>query len=266
MSGVGARVALGVVIAYVVLTTLAPVLAPFGEADLVGAVWQPPSADYWLGTDGLGRDMMSRLLYGGRITIGLAAVATALSFLLGVGCGLCAAIIGSWLDMLLSRLVDALMALPTLIVALLVLSVLGSSLPVLIGVTTVLEATRFFRIARSVGRDIVSTDYVEVARLRGERLFWILRREVLVNALGVLSVETALRFGFIVLFISGLSFLGLGVQPPHADWGSMVRENAIALTFGLMAPLLPASAIAGLTIALNVLVGGIGARRAFADT
>jgi peptide/nickel transport system permease protein len=254
-------VAVAVVAAYALLAAFAPWLAPFGEAQLLGTVWQPPSAAHWLGTDGLGRDMLSRLLYGGRTTISLAAMATALSFILGAGCGLSAAIIGSWLDIVLSRIVDALLALPTLIVALLVISVLGSSLLVLICVTSVLEATRFFRLSRGVGRDVMATDYVEVARLRREGLLWFLRREIFPNVVSILAAEAALRFGFIVLFISGLSFLGLGVQPPQTDWGGMVRENAIALTFGLTAPLLPALAIAGLTISLNVIAGGIGTRR-----
>jgi peptide/nickel transport system permease protein len=205
--------------------------------------------------------MLSRLLYGGRTTLGLAAASTALAFIIGVGCGLAAAVMGSWVDMALSRLVDALMALPTLIIALIVLSVLGSSIPVLIGVIAVLEATRFFRVARGAGLAVAAMDYVEVARLRGEGLLWLVRREVLINILGVVMTETALRFGFIILFISGLSFLGLGVQPPHADWGSMVRENAIALNFGRSAPLVPAIAIAGITIALNMLVGTTGVRR-----
>lgn len=255
MSRWGWRIALAVMIAYAALAIAAPLIAPYGESEIIGGVWQGPSAQHWLGTDGLGRDMLSRLLYGGRTTLGLAAASTAFAFVIGVGCGLAAAVMGSWIDMALSRLVDALMALPTLIIALIVLSVLGSSIPILIAVTAVLEATRFFRVARGAGLAVAAMDYVEVARLRGEGLLWLIRREVLINILGVIMTETALRFGFIILFISGLSFLGLGVQPPHADWGSMVRENAIALNFGRSAPLVPAIAIAGITIALNMLVG-----------
>lgn len=246
---------------YATLALCAPLLAPYPEAALAGPVWQPPGASFLLGTDDLGRDMLSRLLYGGRTTMALALTITALAFAIGGSLGFVAAITGSWLDMLLSRLVDALMALPSLILALLVLSVLGSSIPVLIGVIALLDATRVFRLSRALAMDILVMDFVEVARLRGEGLIWMMRRELLPNAAGVLAAEFALRFGFAILFISSLSFLGLGVQPPSADWGSMVRENAVAINFGVLAPLFPAAAIAGLTIAVNALVDSAGGRR-----
>ena len=168
---------------------------------------------------------------------------------------------GGWLDQLLSRAVDALMAIPTLIFALLILSVLGTSIPVLILVIAILDSTRVFRLARSLGVNIVTQDFVEVARLRGERLPWVLVREILPNAAPPLVAEFGLRFCFVFLFISALSFLGLGIQPPNADWGGMVRENAQAINFGLSAPLIPAAAIAILTIAVNLVVDWLLARR-----
>ena len=154
-----------------------------------------------------------------------------------------------------------LMAIPTLIFALLILSVLGTSIPVLILVIAVLDSTRVFRLARSLGVNIVTQDFVEVARLRGERLPWVLVREILPNAAPPLVAEFGLRFCFVFLFISALSFLGLGIQPPNADWGGMVRENAQAINFGLSAPLIPAAAIAVLTIAVNLVVDWLLARR-----
>ena len=155
---------------------------------------------------------------------------------------------------MLGRLVDIIMAFPTLIFALMVLSVLGTSIPVLVVVIALLDSTRVFRLARAVAMDIEVMDFVEVARLRGEGLWWIMRHEILPNALPPLIAEFGLRFCFVFLFISALSFLGLGIQPPTADWGGMVRENAGAITFGILTPLWPAGAIALLTIGVNLVV------------
>jgi peptide/nickel transport system permease protein len=165
-----------------------------------------------------------------------------------------AAAIGGWVDALLSRCIDIVLAVPVLISALMVLSVLGTSTPVLIGTIGVLESTRVYFVARAVARSINVHPFVAVARLRGEGLAWIMGREILPNAMPPLIAEAGLRFCFIFLFIASLSFLGLGVQPPTADLGSMVRENAQAINFGLYAPLYPAGAIAALTIGINLIV------------
>jgi peptide/nickel transport system permease protein len=231
-----------------------PWLAPYGESAVVGDVWAPPSSEFWLGTDSLGRDMLSRLLYGAQTSIAIALAITLLSFTIGVTLGFFAAVVGGWTDQGLSRFVDVLMAFPTLILALLVLSVLGSSIPVLIGVSAVLDSTRVFRLSRAVAMDVEVMDFVEVARLRGEGLWWIMRREVFPNTLPPLIAEFGLRFCFAFLFVSALSFLGLGIQPPHADWGGMVKDNANAISFGMAAPLIPAAAIALLTIGVNLVV------------
>ena len=150
---------------------------------MVGDVWAPPSAAHWLGTDNLGRDLFSRLLYGAQTSIAIALAITLLSFTIGVALGFFAAVIGGWADQVLSRLVDVLMAFPTLILALLVLSVLGSSVPVLIAVSAILDSTRVFRLSRAVAMDVAVMDFVEVARLRGEGLLWIMSREVFPNTL-----------------------------------------------------------------------------------
>ncbi len=251
---VGAMIGVAIVLINVLAAVLAPMIAPYAESDPVGDVWAPPSAEYWLGLDNLGRDMFSRLLFGARTTISIALVVTFCSFLLGIVMGFAAAILGGWIDMALSRFIDAMMAIPTLIFALIVLSVLGTSIPVLIATIAALDSTRVFRLSRAVGVNIAVMDYVEVARLRGEKLWWIMRREVLPNALPPLIAEFGLRFCFAFLFIASLSFLGLGIQPPYADWGGMVRDNAQAINFGGMAPLIPAMAIAQLTIGVNLLV------------
>jgi peptide/nickel transport system permease protein len=250
----GAWIGLAVVVINLLAALLAPVIAPYGQAELVGDVWAPPSSQYWLGLDNLGRDMYSRLLYGARTTISIALLITICSFAIGIIAGFAAAILGGWIDTALSRFVDAMMAIPTLIFGLIILSVLGTSIPVLIGTIAILDSTRVFRLCRAVGLNITVLDYVEVARLRGEGLWWVMRREVMPNALPPLITEFGLRFCFAFLFIAALSFLGLGIQPPLADWGGMVRDNAQAINFGEIAPLIPAAAIGQLTIGVNLVV------------
>jgi len=250
----GALAGFAIVFANLFAAICAPVIAPYGQADLVGDVWAGPSAQHWLGLDSLGRDMLSRLLFGARTTISIALLITLCSFVIGIVTGFSAAILGGWIDTVLSRFVDALMAIPTLISALVILSVMGTSVPVLVCTIAALDSTRVFRLCRAVGLNIAVMDYVEVARLRGETLWWIMRREVLPNALPPLITEFGLRFCFAFLFIASLSFLGLGIQPPLADWGGMVRDNAQAINFGGMAPLIPAAAIAQLTIGVNLVV------------
>ncbi|SMF77026.1 peptide/nickel transport system permease protein [Tistlia consotensis] len=243
-----------VIVTYVLVAIFAHWLAPYGETQIVGAEYLPWSDQYLLGTDNLGRDMLSRLIFGARNTVGIAFLTTCLAFLLGGLTGLLAATLRGWVDQLFSRAIDVLMAIPALIFALLILTVVGTSIPALVCVIAVLESTRVYRLARAVAMNIVVMDFVEVARLRGEGLAWIIRREILPNALPPLVAEFGLRFCFVFLFISALSFLGLGIQPPTADWGSMVRENATLITFGDITPLLPAAAIALLTVGVNFVV------------
>jgi peptide/nickel transport system permease protein len=253
-SPTSARIGLGIILLNVAICILAPVISPYGETAVVGDVWEGWSDRYPMGTDHLGRDLLTRLFYGARNTISIALLITSLAFTMGIFLGFLAAVVGGWLDMALSRIVDIVMAFPSLIFALIVLSVLGTSVPILIGVIALLSSTRVYRLSRAIAMDIEVMEYVEVARLRGEGLGWIMGHEILPNALPPLVAEFGLRFCFVFLFISALSFLGLGIQPPTADWGSMVRENAGAITFGILTPLFPAGAIAFLTIGVNLIV------------
>lgn len=238
--------------AYFLAAIFAGWIAPYGMAEIVGGSWEPASARHWLGTDGIGRDLLSRMIYGGQVTIFVAVAATLLSFATGTILGFVAAVIGGWVDQALSRFVDLIMSIPSLIFALVVLSVMPVTLPVLIVVMGLLDATRVFRLARAVAVDITVMDYVEAARLRGEGRRWIIFREILPNALSPLVAEMGLRFIFMVLFISTLSFLGLGVQPPLADWGGIVKENKEGIVYGIPAALIPAVAIATLAISVNL--------------
>jgi peptide/nickel transport system permease protein len=243
-----------VIICYAAVGIFAPLLAPYGQAQVVAGAYEPWSTHFFFGTDQLGRDMFSRLIYGARNTVGIALVTTCLAFLLGGMCGLVAATVGGWTDLALARLVDILMAIPQLIFALVLLSIVGTSLPNLVVIIAVLDSTRVFRLTRAVAMNVAVLDFVEAARLQGERLLWIMTREVLPNILAPLVAEFGLRFCFVFLTIAALSFLGLGIQPPAADWGSMVRENASLITYGDITPLLPAGAIALLTVGVNFVV------------
>ena len=243
-----------VVAIYIFTAIFAPLLAPYGETDLVGGAFEPWGGQFLFGTDQLGRDMLSRMIYGARNTVGIAFLTTMLSFVLGSALGLAAAISRGWIDQALSRSIDVLMSIPQLIFALVLLSILGPSVLNLIIIMAVLDSTRVFRLSRSVAQGVVVMDYVEAARLRGEKLPWIMRREILPNIMPPLVAEFGLRFCFVFLTISALSFLGLGIQPPTADWGSMVRDNAALITYGDITPLLPAGAIALLTVSVNFVV------------
>ena len=243
-----------VVALYLFAAVFAPLLAPYPETELVGGAFEPWGGQFLLGTDQLGRDMLSRLIYGARNSVGIAFLTTMLSFFIGSSLGLIAAIAGGWIDQALSRAVDVLMSIPQLIFALVLLSILGSSIVNLVMIIAVLDSTRVFRLTRSVSQGVVVMDYVEAARLRGEKMPWIMRREIMPNIMAPLVAEFGLRFCFVFLTMSSLSFLGLGIQPPTADWGSMVRDNAALITYGDITPLLPAGAIALLTVAMNFIV------------
>ena len=255
-----ARFGLLVIFVYVFVALFAPLIAPYGEAEVFPIPYAPWSSEFIFGTDQIGRDIFSRLIYGARNTVGIAVATTALAFIIGGILGLAAAIARGWLDQLLSRTVDVLMAIPSLIFALVLLSIFGSTVTNLIIIIAVLDSTRVFRLTRAVSINVVVMDYVEAARLRGEGLVWIMRREILPNIMPPLIAEFGLRFCFVFLTIAALSFLGVGIQPPTADWGSMVRENASLIQFAQydikagLTPLLPASAIALLTVAVNFVV------------
>ena len=243
------------IIIAVILGLFGPLLAPYGHAELVSdQVWAKPSSEFWLGTDRLGRDMLSRILVGAQTTILISMAATILAFSLGTSLGLYSAVRGGITDIALGRVVDLSMAIPPLIMALLVIAGLGSTTLILICTMGLIEATRVFRLARATGMEVATMEFVDAARVRGENDLWIILREVLPNAVPPLAAEFGLRFTFAVLFLSALSFLGLGVQPPAADWGSLVKENLDGLRLGNLSATYPAAAISLLTIGVNMLV------------
>ena len=249
-----AKLGLVTITAYLVVAIFAPIIAPYSETEILGGAYELWSEKYPLGTDNLGRDMLSRLIFGARNTIGIALAAVVIAFAIGGVTGMLVAILGGWYDTIISRIVDSLMAIPGLVFALLILTILGTSIPTLVLVIAVLDSTRVYRITRASAMNVAVMDFVEVAHLRGEGLWWVIRKEILPNIMAPLLAEFGLRFCFVFLFIAALSFLGLGIQPPTADWGSMVRDNATLINYDDITPLLPAACIAVLTVAVNFVV------------
>ncbi len=260
LSWVG-KISVGIVAFWLVICFIGPSIAPYHEMDMEGDDSFLDAYDnFYLGTDYLGRDTLSRIIYGARNTIGISLASTLLAYLMGITLGILAAVKGGWIDMGISRVNDAILALPTIMLGLIVIAALGSSIAILVGTAAVIYATSVFRIARALGQDIMVQDFVEAAKARGEGVWWIIRAEVLPNAAMPLATDFGLRLVFVVLFISSLSFLGLGVQPPASDWGSMVRENLQGLTYGSYAAIWPAFAIATFTIAINLIVDDVSAK------
>jgi peptide/nickel transport system permease protein len=243
----------GIAIAFV-FAIFAPWLAPYGETQVVGDVWQLPDNQYIFGLDNLGRDILSRLIYGARTTLLVASAATIISFSLGVTLSFTAAVSRGLIDTIFSRFNDLMMSVPTLIFALVVLAVLPQNIIVLILVMAILDSTRVYRLGRAVALDVAVMEFVEAAKLRGEGKLWIIFREILPNTLSPLLAEFGLRFAFSILFLSTLSFLGLGIQPPAADWGGMVKDNKDGIIFGISAALVPGTAIAVLAVCVNLVV------------
>ena len=251
---------MAVLFVYFFAAIFAPLIAPHGEAEIFPVAYAPWGDGHIFGTDQIGRDIFSRIIYAARNTIGICLLATFIALGIGTVLGIIAALDRKYLDQLLSRIVDTLMAIPVMIFTFILLSVFGPTNFNLIVILGILESTRFFRISRSVAVGQVVLEYVEVARLRGENLPYIIFKEILPNISSPLIIEFGLRFIFIIFTISSLSFLGIGIQPPSADWASMVRENAILiqyaqydLTAGLT-PLIPAFAIALLCVSINFVV------------
>jgi peptide/nickel transport system permease protein len=256
-----AQAGIALVLFWAALAVLGPYLAPYGAGRVADAgPFAPMSAAYPLGTDYLGRDILSRILHGARYTVGVAMLATLLACVAGVTLGIVAAVKRGWTDALLGRAADALISIPHLMFALVVVAAFGTSLPVLILMAAVSYVPGSFRIARAQALDINAMDFIQVARARGEGTAYIVWAEILPNMIVPLLTDFGLRFVFVVLLLSGLSFLGLGIQPPNADWGALVRENIVGIYEAAPAVVMPAIAIAALTISITLLIDGFSGR------
>lgn len=247
---------------WLLVAIFGPALAPHSVGEVVSAnIFDPISAAYPFGTDYLGRDMLSRVMVGARFTVGLALISAVLASALGTTCALLSVVAPRWLDEVISRLMDAFISIPSKMLALIMVSAFGSSVWLLICTAVLSFTPGAFRIARSLAVNIEALEYVQVARTRGERRLYVACVEILPNMLNPVLTDLGLRFGFIVLLLSGMSFLGLGVQPPDADLGSLVRENIGGLNQGAPAIVIPALAIGTLTIGVNLFIDRLSSRR-----
>ncbi|KQO79974.1 ABC transporter permease [Rhizobium sp. Leaf262] len=250
--------ALTVILLWALIAIFAPLLIPYPVGDIVDFdYFGPMSEKFIMGTDYLGRDVFSRILMGARYTVGISLASVAIACFAGVTLGMCAAVAGGWFDQCLSRFLDALISIPSKLFGLVIVAALGPSIPILIMTMAIIYMPGSYRFARALAVNINTMDFVTVARARGEGVFYIIRAEILPNILGPVLADFGLRFVFIVLLLSGLSFLGLGVQPPNADWGALVRENIGGLSFGSPAVMFPSVAIATLTISVNMLIDNL---------
>ena len=254
-------IALGIILLWAGVAIFASQIIPHSIGEIVDSdYFGPMSRDLWFGSDYLGRDIFSRILMGARYTLGISLAAVTIACFSGVALGMTAAVAGGWLDGMLSRFLDALNSIPSKLFGLVVVAAVGSSIPALIGTLSVIYTPGAYRFARALAVNVNTMDFIVVARIRGERLPYIIASEILPNILGPVLADFGLRFVFIVLLLSGLSFLGLGVQPPYADWGALVRENIAGLPFGAPAVIFPSLAIASLTISVNLLIDNLPRR------
>jgi peptide/nickel transport system permease protein len=252
------KVGLALVLFWSVIAFVGPLLAPYPvNAFIDQDVFSGSSSELLLGSDYLGRDVLSRLLSAARYTVGLGAGAAFLACIVGTSLALMAAVGKPWLDELLSRFMDTLISIPSKILALVMVAAFGSSLWLLLLIAGLTYVPGNYRIARALAVNLNQMDFVTVARARGERSIYIARSEILPNMIHPLLADFGLRFVFIVLLLSALSFLGLGVQPPAADLGSLVRENISGMAEGAPAILMPAIAIATLTVSVNLLIDAL---------
>ena len=259
------KVGVVLVLLLVGIALIGPFFAPYSPSEFVGAPYADPSSAAHLGTDNLGRDVLSRFLWGGRSVLGLAIAATALGLALGVTIGLVAAYARATTDDVLMRAMDVILAFPSLVLALVAVATVGPQLWLLVLVVGITTAPRVSRVTRGSSVEIVERDFVRAAEAIGEPRRKILLGEILPNVASPLLVEASLRLTYSVGLIAALSFLGFGIQPPAADWGLMINENRQGLTvqpWGVVAPVL---AIALLTIGTSLIGDGVARASAGID-
>jgi peptide/nickel transport system permease protein len=256
------RVGAAILLIHVLIAITGPLWAPYGLSQmgtgipLAGMSWEHP-----FGVDQLGRDIFSRVVHGAHIVILLSLSGTLLGLVIGAVIGLLSGYVGGWLDDVVQRLIEALISIPFLVLALIAIAAAGPELagnPLLvILVVALVYAPRIARMARAAALDIVTRDYVTAARLRGERAWAVVRREVLPNASGVLLVEFALRAGYAPVLIGSLGFLGFGMRPPTPEWGLMISENRALIIVSPITVIGPGLMLASLVVGLNLFTDGL---------
>lgn len=255
-------VGLSLICLVLAIAVFGPLAAPHSPTEFVGPLYAPPSASIWLGTDYLGRDVLSRFLFGGRTLLFLALVGTSFGVAVGTTIGVFAAYTRGWLDESLMRAMDLLLSFPDIVLALLLISAVGPKLWLVVTAVALAHVPRVARVTRGATLQVAQQDFIEAAEARGERTFYILAHEIVPNITAQILVEFGLRLTFSIATIAGLSFLGLGVQPPKPDWGLMINENRAGLVVQPYSVLIPVAAVALLTIGTNLVADSIARARA----
>jgi peptide/nickel transport system permease protein len=258
-----AVIGLFLILFWVVLAALAPVLPIQSPTDQdVMAMTDPnPSAAHWLGTDILGRDTLSRLIFGARTVLVVAPLSVAVAMMVGITLGMLAGYFGGVVDTLVSRLSDVILAFPVLVLYVILIANIGPSVLNIIIATTIASAPGIGRIVRGLVLDLKEREYIAAARLRAESTLYIMIVELLPNCRGPLIVDACLRIGYTIITIGILGFLGLGLPPPNPDWGGMVRETTTVINVWPMMSIAPSVAIVSLVLGFNLLADGM--REAF---
>jgi peptide/nickel transport system permease protein len=247
-----------IILFFLILAVFGPIIAPYNANEQIAAeAQQSPSSIHFFGTDNLGRDVFSRVILGARDILLLAGSGTLLSVITGTTIGLLSGYYGRWIDEVIMRIFDSLLAIPALLLALLILGTFGPSRSGVLVVLVIIYTPIVARVVRSIVLDIKTKAFIDVARIRGESLLWILFREILPSALPALSVEASMRFSYSIFLVSSLGFLGVGVQPPSPDWGLMVKEARTYVSQTPWALYFPASAIAIVVIGMNLMADGL---------
>jgi peptide/nickel transport system permease protein len=247
-----------VVVVYAALSIAAPWLAPHAPDEVfAGGAFEPPSGAFWFGTDSLGRDVLSRVLFGGRTVLLMAGSATAISVAIGGALGMLLGLRRGLADQVVMRLIDIVMSVPPIIFALLLIGALGPSALLIIVVVGLLFTPNVTRVMRAATLAVVGEDFVLAARARGESGAAIVLRELLPNVAGTLLIEFSIRTGFATIFISGLGFLGFGAPPPTPDWGVMINEGRSTMDASIWPVVAPAVCMALLVTSLNLFTDGV---------
>jgi peptide/nickel transport system permease protein len=241
----------------ILLTIIGPFVASYGPDDITGTPLAPPSASHWLGVDTLGRDILSRVLYGGYSVLLLPLFAVGIAIAAAVIVGLLSGYLGGWVDAVVTRIVDVMLAIPAYLLVLVVVTAFGTGSTVIVTTVAVIYFPYIIRVLRTATQSVTPSEFVLAARARGEKIRWIVFREILPNIWPTLLVEVALRLTYAVMFIAALSFLGLGVQPPSSNWGVMVAENELLLTVNPIGIIVPALLIGLLAISINLIADAL---------
>ncbi len=252
-----ATIGIAIILVWVFIAIAAPVISPYSPTEMEGTRLEHPSREHWLGTDHLGRDVLTRLFWGTRVVMLLAPISVLLGILMAAPLGLVSGYVGGWLDTLIMRGCDILYSFPILLIYILIITSFGQSLLMVVISLSLGSIPPITRIVRSLVLDVRTKDYVSAARLRGERRRYILVWEILPNVSGPIIVDTCIRVGYAIMGIGTLGFLGMGVPPPTPDWGSMIAEGRKWIFIMPWTVMAPAAALSSIVIALNMFADGM---------